>query len=307
MPRSTRRPTISIGIPAFNEAANIKQLVMSLLRQKQVGFTLKEIIVASDGSSDQTVAILQSLNEPKLVVLDNKDRKGQAARQNQILKKVSSDVLVLVNADVVIDDLNFLVHITAPILKGQADLVSTSIGTVPSETFIGQTLNYSLDMKNRAFEGHLKGQNIYTCHGAARAFSRDLYRQFEFQASVGEDAYSYLYCVVNGCQYVFTPRTVVKIKSPTTLKDHQNQSVRFFQTDRKLKQYFATQVLQKAYQLPASLVVKSYLQFLFGHPIHALAYALIVLDMKILSYRLDLTANTWTIAHSSKNRLTHTA
>lgn len=306
MSRATRQPTISIGIPAFNEAANIKQLVVSLLRQKQSGFTVTEIIVASDGSTDQTVSILKRLNEPKVVILDNKDRKGQAARQNQILKKVSSDVLVLINADVVIDDPNFLASIAEPILTANADLVSTSISTVPSETFVGQTLNYSLEMKNRAFESYQHGQNIYTCHGAARAFSRKLYRHFEFQASVGEDAYSYLYCVINDYKYVFTSRTVVKIKSPVTIKDHQHQSVRFFQTDRKLKQYFATNVLQKAYHLPLQFMIASYSKFLWTHPLHAGAYGLIVMFMKLQSYRLDLTSNTWAIAHSSKNKLTPT-
>ncbi len=46
--------TISIGIPAFNEAVTIKRLLRSVLAQKEKGFVLREIIVLCDGSTDGT-------------------------------------------------------------------------------------------------------------------------------------------------------------------------------------------------------------------------------------------------------------
>jgi glycosyltransferase involved in cell wall biosynthesis len=43
--------TVTIGIPAYNEAANITSLLMALLAQNTPNFKLESIIVASDGST----------------------------------------------------------------------------------------------------------------------------------------------------------------------------------------------------------------------------------------------------------------
>src|SRR3989344_8939516 len=77
---------VSIGIPAYNEEANIKNLLTALLAQKQENFELLEIIVISDGSDDNTVEQAKSLASEKISVIDGKDRKGQAQRQNEIME-----------------------------------------------------------------------------------------------------------------------------------------------------------------------------------------------------------------------------
>jgi len=50
--------TVSIGIPAYNEEANIGKLLSSLIKQKEAGFIIKEIIVVSDQSTDKTDEIV---------------------------------------------------------------------------------------------------------------------------------------------------------------------------------------------------------------------------------------------------------
>ena len=50
-----KKPTLSIGIPAFNEEANIYFLLKDLLSQKMDQFNLERIIVNSDGSTDDTI------------------------------------------------------------------------------------------------------------------------------------------------------------------------------------------------------------------------------------------------------------
>ena len=50
-----KKLTVTIGIPAYNEEANVRNLLVSLLAQKETNFKLQEIIVVSDGSTDKTV------------------------------------------------------------------------------------------------------------------------------------------------------------------------------------------------------------------------------------------------------------
>lgn len=298
---STRLPTITVGIPAYNEEANIATLVREILQQTQKSFVLEAIIISSDGSSDNTVGVVKNIKNKKIIILDNKDRKGQATRQNQILKQVTSDALVLINADCVIDSPDFLTEIVSPIFSKKADLVSTHISTLPSSTFFGRTLDLSLEMKNRAFEKYKDGNNIFTCHGAARAFSRRFYQQFRFGASVGEDAYSYLFCQQKGMKYSFTKKATVKIQSPTTWQDHAHQSIRFFKTQSHLQTHFSTSMVNKAYQFPIVLMLESFLHFMATYPRHALQYLVTVVAMKCQSLKQTKLSETWVVASSSKN------
>ena len=48
------KQTVTIGIPAHNEAENISYLLRSILRQKQRNYKLEKIIVVCDGCTDNT-------------------------------------------------------------------------------------------------------------------------------------------------------------------------------------------------------------------------------------------------------------
>ena len=52
--------TLSIGIPAYNEQANIRNLLDSIFMQKRDRFEISEVIVLSDASSDQTNNIVKN-------------------------------------------------------------------------------------------------------------------------------------------------------------------------------------------------------------------------------------------------------
>ena len=58
-------PTLSIGIVAFNEEANIAHLLKTILDQKIESVLMMEIIVVSDASSDKTDEIVGSFADPR--------------------------------------------------------------------------------------------------------------------------------------------------------------------------------------------------------------------------------------------------
>jgi dolichyl-phosphate beta-glucosyltransferase len=70
-------PTLSVIIPAYNEAARIGQTLIDLdryLREHQIS---SEIIVVDDGSRDDTVKVVQELNLPRLRVVLNECNRGK--------------------------------------------------------------------------------------------------------------------------------------------------------------------------------------------------------------------------------------
>src|SRR3989344_3457572 len=98
------KTTITIGIPAYNEEGNIGQLLTSLAKQEFTHVVLSEIIVFSDASTDKTVSIIKNLPMKRVHVIDGNKRRGKSNAMNKIIKATASDILVLLDADILIRD-----------------------------------------------------------------------------------------------------------------------------------------------------------------------------------------------------------
>jgi glycosyltransferase involved in cell wall biosynthesis len=290
--------TVTVGIPAHNEELNIGFLLRDLLAQALTSFELEKIIVYSDCSSDGTVAKARELSSSKIEVIEGQTRLGVAEGQNQIIKRTNSDILVLIDADIKIPVPNFLEEFLAPFLNDAPDLVSCSLKSLPPKRFFEKIVSLGVDYKNEIFENFKDGQNLFTCHGAARAFSKKMYANFEFPESLGEDMYSYFYVRAKNLKYVFNKATAVYHKLPDNFKDHLNQSFRFFYAKAKIPQEF---MLEKSEQVPFSLFFTKGIKYFFLHPILSTVY-LLVTTAVILSTKLRLVShsNTWDVVASSK-------
>ena len=71
----------SVIIPAYNREKEIKRAVDSVLSQTLQDF---EVIVVDDGSTDQTGAIVQSINDSRIVYVRQDNRGATAARNNGV-------------------------------------------------------------------------------------------------------------------------------------------------------------------------------------------------------------------------------
>ena len=106
-------PTITIGIPAYNEEGNIAKLLESILRQKALSYSLDSIIVACDGCTDNTARIVKDISKERKIIklLDDGQRLGKSKRLNQFYSIVNSDIFVAFDADVVLAGNNVLEEI----------------------------------------------------------------------------------------------------------------------------------------------------------------------------------------------------
>ena len=89
-------PPITVLIAAYNEEENMPETVMSLLQQDYPAPV--EILVADDGSTDETVGVLKALRLPNLTVLQV-DHSGKAGALTAGLKAVTTDITVCIDAD----------------------------------------------------------------------------------------------------------------------------------------------------------------------------------------------------------------
>jgi len=90
-------PTVSVLIVAYNEAATIAARIENLLGLHYPKERL-EIIVASDGSTDDTVARARSYEGAKVRVVPCRPRRGKAAVLNEIIPQAGGEIVVFTDA-----------------------------------------------------------------------------------------------------------------------------------------------------------------------------------------------------------------
>jgi glycosyltransferase involved in cell wall biosynthesis len=88
-------PTITVLMPAYNAGGYIHEAIASVLAQS---FTDFELLIVNDGSTDQTVDVINSFNDERIVVI-NQDNLGVAAALNTGLQHARADYIARFDAD----------------------------------------------------------------------------------------------------------------------------------------------------------------------------------------------------------------
>ncbi len=294
------KPTVIIGIPAFNEEANIGTLIADLLKQREQDFMLDKIVVCSDGSNDATCSIVRSFVDSRIELIDNTDRKGKAARENQMLEKSASDIFILLDADIIFHYSLFINDLIQPLLYDSADFVSGKIMPLQGTGLVDRALQVSMDIKSYIYERFNNGLNVYTCYGPARAFNKKAYSQLHFDKIVAEDAYSYFYCIQKGLRYAFVPEAEYYVKLPETTQDHQKQSVRFMKSIAELEDIFGKDFVRREYAIPFYLYIFGIVKAVFSSPVYSFIYVLLNIQTKYIALTAPKPKVNWEMVNSSK-------
>ncbi len=298
--------TISVGIPAYNEAANIQHLIQNLLSQKTKRTILHEIIVVSDGSTDDTVKSVLAFEDPRVRCHKLSKRQGQAIAQNRIIKTFSGDVLVMLNADVLPASDYFLEEIAKPFATDdRLGLVTPAVLPLTPETWVEKILHQSILMKKDLFEQWHHGQNMYTCVGRARAFSREFAKKITWPKVTAEDAYSYLWNYSLGYHYLYLSSTSVYYRLPQTVHDHIKQSARFMTGPQELYSHFPPALVDYHYALPLMSKVMTTLRHSIQNPVSVMSYIALFAYIKFGIDKQKYLSSRWSISETSKRLFHH--
>lgn len=96
-PKTDKKYTITVIVPAFNEEKTVADTVRALLDSDYP--YLKKIIVVDDGSTDNTLKIARGLEKYSMVKVYTKKNGGKASALNFGLKKARTDLVAVVDAD----------------------------------------------------------------------------------------------------------------------------------------------------------------------------------------------------------------
>jgi beta-1,4-mannosyltransferase len=89
-------PKVSVVIPVYNRAKAVRRAIESVLRQTYQNF---EIIVVDDASSDDTVASVRSISEPRLRVIRHERNRGGSAARNSGIHASSGEYVAFLDSD----------------------------------------------------------------------------------------------------------------------------------------------------------------------------------------------------------------
>jgi glycosyltransferase involved in cell wall biosynthesis len=92
---SSNNPKLTVLMPAYNAAKYISEAITSVLEQSFVDF---ELLVINDGSTDETVKIVRSFNDPRIVLI-SQENKGIAAALNLGLNYAKAPYIARFDAD----------------------------------------------------------------------------------------------------------------------------------------------------------------------------------------------------------------
>lgn len=107
--------SVSVVIPALNEDKYLGGVISPLLGVEEI----TQIIVVSDGSTDNTVAVAKSYNVEVIELSENIGKGGAIAVG---LKKTSEDIVLLLDADLIGLTENHIRQMIMPVIHNQADM-----------------------------------------------------------------------------------------------------------------------------------------------------------------------------------------
>ena len=111
-----KKLTVTVGISALNEETNIGTMLRAVLAQRGDNFVLKEIMVISDGSTDNTVGKVREIKDKRITVIVGKKREGMNTRLNYLFAHFQSDVLIKMDADILPQNESVISLLISPFL-----------------------------------------------------------------------------------------------------------------------------------------------------------------------------------------------
>lgn len=189
-------PLVSVIIPVYNEEAVLRRCIDSLLCQTYRNI---EILVIDDGSSDESVSIVKSIHDERLVVI-MAEHKGVSSARNIGLQKMNGEFFTFVDADDYVAN-TYVETLISDIEKYQADIAFTKLMVLfqnevseysnpigekivltEGKEVIESCFGLDLDEYSRTFNAGVCGRMIRT------AFYMNQKTQFDELFTYGEDA-----------------------------------------------------------------------------------------------------------------------
>ncbi len=208
-------PAVSVIIPAYNTEAYIKRAIDSVLSQTFEDF---EIVVVDDASTDGTVEVLKTIQDPRLKLFCQPQNGGAGAARNRALEEATGDWIAVLDSDdwYAPERLERLLTFAK---EHQADMVADDLYIIedgqpePRTTMIKYYDPSIVDVVNISPTSFVLS-DIEGRKGLALGFSKPLFRRqllvdnnitYKPEIKVSQDFWLDMDCLVNGAKFLLLP------------------------------------------------------------------------------------------------------
>lgn len=223
-----KRVGCSIGIMAYNEEANIARTVHAVLAQHGPSIRIEEVIVVASGCTDRTVPIVTEISEkePRVHLFPQEKREGKASAINLFLKKATSDVAVLIGADVIPEEFA-LENLCSPFLDPEIGMTGgRPVPVNDPNTFMGHAVHLLWRLHDRLARAHAKLGEVIAFRNVISGIPTDsAVDEISIQALISQLGYKLIY----------KPDAVVYNKGPLTVRDFLKQRRRIYAGHLKVR------------------------------------------------------------------------
>lgn len=206
----------SIGVMAYNEEANIERTIQALLQQKSEYTHLAELIVVASGCTDGTVPVVQRIQaqDSRIQLIVQERREGKASAINLFLQRATSELLVLVGADI-IPEQDTLEQLCLHFYDSSVGMVGAHpIPVNDQKTFIGYAVHLLWHLHDRVARQHPKLGEVIAFRNVVTSIPADsAVDEISIQAEIAQQH----------LQLVYEPKAVVYNKGPMTVSDFLKQ------------------------------------------------------------------------------------
>jgi cellulose synthase/poly-beta-1,6-N-acetylglucosamine synthase-like glycosyltransferase len=210
-PRSVSKASVncsvSVVLAAHNEARRIVPRLNNLLSLHGAE-AIREILVGSDGSTDETPALVQTCTDPRVRLIAFPVRRGKAAVLNDLISRCTGDVVLLTDArqEFAPDCLQALLanfaDPTVGVVSGELVLRTTTT-TTTAAAGIGSYWRYEKWI--RRCESRFRG--VPGATGACYALRRAFFRPID-ENTLLDDVAIPMHIVCQGFRCVFEPAAI---------------------------------------------------------------------------------------------------
>lgn len=217
-------PTVSIIIAAYNEEPRIRAKLENCQRLLYPPDKI-EILVASDGSTDQTGSIVEELagRDPRIHLLRSPGRAGKSGVQNLAVQYARGEILFFTDANARVKP-DVLQLFVASLADSRAGLVSAEVffGTSEDAVSRGQGFYWQFEFFLRRLESDLG--ILSTASGPAFAVRSELFRPLP--ACYGDDCITPLDVRLQRYRVLHDPRAIVVDTLPHSIQGELRARIR---------------------------------------------------------------------------------
>ncbi|HEU0076756.1 MAG TPA: glycosyltransferase [Longimicrobiaceae bacterium] len=223
-PAPEKWPLVSISLPAYNEEAQIRGAIESLLALDYPA-DRRQILVVSDASTDGTDEIVREYADRGVELLRMPVRGGKTAGENAAAERLTGEIVVNTDASIRIrqDALKPLVACFSDPSVGVASGRDVSVAATSEDKNAGEAGYVGYEMKVRALETALGG--IIGASGCFYAIRSHLHRS-PLPAHLSRDFASALIAREHGYRAVSVDEAVCFVPRTTSLHREYRRKVR---------------------------------------------------------------------------------